>query len=137
MWINGTPQSLEKLRGKVVLIEFWAFDCPYCAEAMPHVKEIYDRYASKGLVVIGVHTPRFEREKDIEKIRETIKARAVPYPVVVDNDYAIWTDYACAAWPAIYIVDQEGTIRLSHSGTGRYEDMEAVVKDLLGDGNAK
>jgi len=130
-WINTAPLKLEQLRGKVVLIDFWAFDCPYCAEAMPHVKELYDKYAKDGLVIIGVHTPRLDYEKEIPKIKEAVAKKGIKYPVVVDNKYDIWSDYLCNTWPSHFVVDQNGVIQLSHSGTGRYEDTEAVVKRLL------
>jgi thiol-disulfide isomerase/thioredoxin len=130
-WINTAPLKLEELRGKVVLIDFWAFDCPYCAEAMPHIKELYDKYSKDGLVIIGVHTPRIEYEKEIPKIKEAVAKKGIRYPVVVDNKYEIWTDYLCNTWPSHFVLDQNGVIQLSHSGTGRYEDTEEVVKKLL------
>ena len=130
-WINTAPLKLEELRGKVVLIDFWAFDCPYCAEAMPHIKELYDKYSKDGLVIIGVHTPRVEYEKEIPKIKEAVAKKGIRYPVVVDNKYEIWTDYLCNTWPSHFVLDQNGVIQLSHSGTGRYEDTEEVVKKLL------
>ncbi len=131
VWINSAPLKLSALRGKVVLIEFWAFDCPNCAEAMPHVMELHKKYAKDGLVVIGVHTPRIDREKDLAKVREAVKTKGIPYAVVVDNNYSIWSDYACDAWPNLYVVDQEGVIRLSHTGVGRYEDIDKTVQKLL------
>ncbi len=131
-WINTAPLNLEQLRGKVVLIDFWAFDCPYCAETMPHVKELYDKYGKDGLVVIGVHTPRIDYEKDIPKIKEAVVKKGIKYPVVVDNKYEIWSDYLCNTWPSHFVVDQNGVIQLSHSGTERYEDTEKLIKKLLG-----
>ena len=136
-WINSAPLKLEQLRGKVVLIEFWAWDCPYCAEAMPHIKEFYDKYSKDGLVILGVHTPRFDYEKDIPKVKEAVANKGIKYPVVIDNEYEIWTDYVCAAWPSLYVVDQNGVIQLSHSGTGRYEDIEQVIQKLLSKNSAK
>ena len=131
VWINTAPLKLESLKGKVVLIEFWAFDCPNCAEAMPHVIELNKKYAKDGLVVIGVHTPRIDKEKDVAKIREAVKAKGITYPVVVDNNYSIWSDYACDAWPNLYLVDQDGVIRLSHTGVGRYDDIDKTIQKLL------
>lgn len=136
-WINSAPLTLEQLRGKVVLIEFWAWDCPFCAEAMPHIKEFHDKYAKNGLVVLGIHTPRFDYEKDIPKVKEAVANKGIKYPVVIDNDYEMWTDYACAAWPSFYVVDQDGVIQLSHSGTGRYDDIEQVIQKLLDKNSAK
>jgi thiol-disulfide isomerase/thioredoxin len=131
LWINSTPLKLEQLRGKVVLIDFWAFDCPFCAMAMPHIKELYDKYAKDGLVVIGVHVPRIEYEKEIPKIKDAVAKKGIKYPVVVDNEYLIWTDYLCNTWPSHFVVDQDGIIQLSHSGTERYEDTERVIQQLL------
>jgi thiol-disulfide isomerase/thioredoxin len=137
-WINSSsPLKLEDLRGKVVLIDFWAYDCPFCAEAMPHVKAMHDKYSKDGLVVIGVHVPRIDREKEIPKIREAVTKTQIRFPVVVDNSFQIWSDYLCNTWPSHFVVDQNGVIQLSHSGTGRYEDTEKVIQKLLGKNNAK
>jgi len=130
-WINSQPLKLEQLRGKVVLIDFWAFDCPFCAQAMPHIKEMYEKYGKDGLVVIGVHVPRIDYEKEIPKIKDAVAKIGIKYPVVVDNKYQIWSDYLCNTWPSHFIVDQEGVIQLSHSGTERYEDTEKVIRKLL------
>ena len=130
-WINSKPLKLEQLRGKVVLIDFWAFDCPFCAEAMPHVKEMYDKYEKDGLVVIGVHVPRIDYEKEVPKIKSAISKNAINFPVVVDNSYQIWSDYLCNTWPSHFVVDQNCVIQLSHSGVGRYEDTEKVIQKLL------
>jgi thiol-disulfide isomerase/thioredoxin len=136
-WINSAPLKLEELRGKVVLIDFWAFDCPFCAEAMPHVKELHDKYAKDGLVIIGVHVPRIDYEKELPKIRDAVLKKGIKYPVVVDNDYQIWSDYLCNTWPSHFVVDQAGVIQLSHSGTERYEDTEKVIQKLLAKNNAR
>ena len=130
-WINSGALKLDTLKGKVVLIDFWAFDCPFCAEAMPHVKEMYDKYAKDGLVVIGVHVPRIDYEKEIPKIKDAVTKKGIKYPVVIDNTYQIWSDYLCNTWPSHFVVDQNGFIQLSHSGTGRYEDTEKVIQKLL------
>ena len=136
-WINSSPLKLEQLRGKVVLIDFWAWDCPFCAQAMPHIKELYDKYAKDGLVIIGVHTPRIDYEKDIPKIKEAVAKKGIKYPVVVDNKYQIWSDYLCNTWPSHFVLDQAGVIQLSHSGTERYEDTEKVIQRLLAKNNGK
>jgi len=133
-WINSEPLTLEGLRGKVILIDFWAFDCPECAKTMPHLKEMYSKYADKGLVIIGVHTPRAEFEKDVAKVRQKVASLELEYPITIDNDYIAWTDYLCAAWPTHYVVDQEGMIQLSHTGIGRYEETERVIQKLLENG---
>jgi thiol-disulfide isomerase/thioredoxin len=132
VWINTAPLNLAALRGKVVLLEFWAFDCPYCAEAVPKVIEWNEKYSKDGLVVIGVHTPRLDYEKDVAKIRQAVTKMAIKYPVVVDSKYDIWSDYLCNVWPSHFVIDQQGVIQLSHSGTGRYEDTEKMIQKLLG-----
>src|SRR5262249_23947676 len=95
------------------------------------VKEMYDKYGKDGLVVIGVHVPRIDYEKEIPKIKEAVTKKGIKYPVVIDNTYQIWSDYLCNTWPSHFVVDQNGVIQLSHSGTGRYEDTEKVIQKLL------
>ncbi len=120
VWINSNALKLEGLRGKVVLLSFWAFDCPFCAEAVPHIVEWHGKYAAQGLVVIGVHTPRIDEEKDLAKLRAAVTKKGIRYPVVVDNKYDIWGDYLCNVWPSHFVIDQQGVIQLNHSGHGRY-----------------
>ena len=131
-WINSNALKLESLKGKVVVLSFWAFDCPYCAEATPHLVSLNEKYGKDGLVIIGVHTPRLDYEKDLAKIRDAVTKKGIKYPVVVDNKYDIWSDYLCNVWPSHFVIDQQGVIQLSHSGHGRYEDTEKVVQKLLG-----
>jgi thiol-disulfide isomerase/thioredoxin len=131
VWINTAPLTLASLKGKVVVIDFWAFDCPYCAEAMPHVLALYDKYAKDGLVIIGVHTPRIDYEKDVPKIKDAVTKKGIKFPVVVDNKYDIWSDYLCSTWPSQFVIDRDGIIQFNHSGTGRYDDMEKVIQKLL------
>lgn len=130
-WFNSEPLTLEGLRGQVVLLEFWAWDCPECAQALPYVKDWYANYAGDGLVVIGVHTPRIDYEKDIAKLQETMAAKKIEYPVATDHEYLTWLDYLNNAWPTHFVIDQEGVIRLNHTGTGRYEETEQVIQRLL------
>jgi thiol-disulfide isomerase/thioredoxin len=131
VWINGGPYTLKSLRGKVVVIDFWAFDCAPCVEAMPRVLDLHNKYAKDGLVVIGVHTPRADYEKDIPRLREAITRMGITFPVVVDNKQKIWRDYLCDLWPSQFVIDRTGTVRFSHGGVGRYDDMEQVVQQLL------
>ena len=130
-WFNSEPLSLEGLRGKVVLLDFWAWDCPECAQALPYVSEWHSKYAGQGLVIIGVHTPRIEYEKDIGKLQEAIAAKKIQYPVATDHEYLTWLDYLNNAWPSHFVVDQAGVIQLSHTGTGRYQETEEVIQKLL------
>ena len=131
VWLNSTPLTLQSLRGKVVLLQFWAFDCPFCAEATPHVIEWNEKYAKSGLVVVAVHVPRVDYEKDQAKIRDALRKKGIKYAVAVDNKYDIWSDYLCNVWPSHFVIDQDGVIQLSHSGVGRYEDTEKVIQRLL------
>jgi thiol-disulfide isomerase/thioredoxin len=131
-WINSDgPLKLKSLKGRVVLIDFWAFDCDPCKETVPHVEALYEKYRQEGLVVIGVHTPRTEYEKDVAQLREAVKRMGIRYPVVVDNKQKIWADYRCDLWPTQFVIDRQGFIRLSHGGVGRYAEIEQAVQVAL------
>jgi thiol-disulfide isomerase/thioredoxin len=131
VWINSTPLTLKALKGKVVLVDFWAFDCAPCIEAMPHVRELYSKYESRGLVIIGVHAPRTEDEHNVTKLREAVKRMDIRFPVVTDNPQKIWSDYRCDSWPTVFVIDRNGAIRYSHGGVGRYGDLEETIQTLL------
>src|SRR5215813_4109623 len=131
VWINGAPLTLKSLRGKVVVVDFWAFDCEPCLEAMPHITDLYEKYSGRGLVVIGVHTPRADYEKNVSRLRDAITKLGIKFPVVVDEKQKIFRDYLCDLWPSQFVIDQNGIVRYSHGGVGRYEDMERVVQKLL------
>jgi thiol-disulfide isomerase/thioredoxin len=131
IWINSGPLTLKSLRGQVVVVDFWAFDCEPCIEAMPHIQELYDKYAPQGLVVIGVHTPRAEYERDVAKLRIAIKQMGIKFPVVVDDKQKLFRDYLCDLWPSQFVIDRNGIVRYSHGGVGRYDEMEQVVQQLL------
>lgn len=130
-WINSSPLSLKALRGKVIVLDFWAFDCAPCVEALPHLAALHQKYAERGLVVIGVHTPRTERERSVSNVREAVTRLGVRYPVVIDGSQKIWQDYRCDLWPTQFVIDPSGFIRYFHGGAGRYEELEAAVLDLL------
>jgi len=132
IWINSDgPLKLSELRGKVVLVDFWAFDCDPCKETIPRIEAFHEKYAKEGLVVIGVHTPRTELEKQVPKLREAIKAMGIRYPVVVDDKQKIFSDYRCDLWPTQFVIDKEGYIRLVHGGVGRYADIEEAIVEAL------
>jgi thiol-disulfide isomerase/thioredoxin len=131
VWLNGKPMSLKSLKGKVVVIDFWAFDCEPCIEAMPHIVDMYEKYSKDGLIVIGVHTPRADYEKSVEGLRDAMKKMNISFPVVVDEKQKIFHDYLCDLWPSQFIIDRDGFVRYSHGGVGRYDDMETVVRSLL------
>ncbi len=130
-WINSDPLTLEKLRGRVVLVEFWTFGCDNCRNTLPSVKEWDARYRERGLTIIGVHTPETASEYVIESVRREVPSLGIKYPVVTDNDYKTWKAYGVEAWPTIFVLDKQGRIRWLHVGEGRYEETENVIKTLL------
>ncbi|HTJ23643.1 MAG TPA: cytochrome c biogenesis protein CcdA [Gemmatimonadaceae bacterium] len=132
-WINSGPLTLDSLRGKVVLIDFWTFQCYNCLNALPHVKALYEKYHKEGLVVIGVHTPELPQERVVDNVRREVKRLGIAYPVVVDNDYAIWNAYHNQYWPAAYYADASGELRFSHFGEGAYDEQDQAVARLLGE----
>jgi thiol-disulfide isomerase/thioredoxin len=131
-WLNSEPLGPADLRGHVVLVTFWTWTCINWLRQEPHVRAWSQAYRDEGLIVIGVHTPEFSFEHDIESVRRAIEERAIDYPVVVDNDVAIWNAFANRYWPALYFVDAVGIIREQHFGEGRYETSERVIQQLLG-----
>jgi thiol-disulfide isomerase/thioredoxin len=136
-WINSSALTRESLRGKVVLVDFWTFECINCLHALPHVKELYTKYKDQGLVVIGVHTPELARERVPANVRSAVKELGITYPVVIDGDYAIWNAWRNRYWPAAYFVDAKGTVRYHHFGEGSYEEEDAVVRQLLAESRTK
>jgi thiol-disulfide isomerase/thioredoxin len=131
-WFNSEPLSPEGLEGKVVLVDFWTLTCINWLRTAPHVRAWWQAYRDDGLVVIGVHTPEFSFEHDVDLVRAHVGEREIGYPVAVDNDYAIWSAFDNHYWPAEYFVDREGIIRDSHFGEGRYEQSERQIQKLLG-----
>ena len=134
-WLNSQPLTAAGLRGKVVLIDFWTYTCINWLRTLPYVRAWAEKYKDRGLVVIGVHTPEFPFEKDIENIRRAAKEMRVAYPIAIDSDYAIWRAFNNAYWPALYFIDKNGRIRHHHFGEGGYEQSERIIQQLLG-GNA-
>jgi thiol-disulfide isomerase/thioredoxin len=131
-WINTDgPLKLSSLKGKVVLIDFWAFDCEPCKETVPRVEALYERYSSKGLVVIGIHTPRTSEEKEIPKLRDAVKRMGIQYPVVVDANQKMFSDYRCDLWPTQFVIDRKGFVRISRGGVSRSTDIEQAIQDAL------
>jgi thiol-disulfide isomerase/thioredoxin len=130
-WLNSAPLQLTQLRGKVVLVEFWTLGCYNCHNVEPYVKQWHERYAEQGLVVIGVHSPEFDYEKDLRRVEEYVRQRGIRYPVVIDNDFAIWNRYANRYWPAIYLIDKRGAICAVRIGEGGYAQTEETIRRLL------
>ena len=131
-WLNSEPLGPAELRGSVVLVNFWTLTCINWLRQEPYVRAWSQAYRDGGLVVIGVHTPEFSFEHDLDGVRQATKERAIDYPVAADNEYAIWRAFANNYWPALYFVDADGIIRDQHFGEGRYEQSERVIQRLLG-----
>jgi thiol-disulfide isomerase/thioredoxin len=130
-WLNSPPLTVEALRGKVVLVDFWTYSCINCLRAIPYVRAWAEKYKDQGLVVIGVHAPEFAFEKNIDNVRRAAKDLKLDYPIAIDNDYAIWRGFDNQYWPAHYFVDAQGRIRHHHFGEGEYDQSEKVIQQLL------
>jgi cytochrome c biogenesis protein CcdA/thiol-disulfide isomerase/thioredoxin len=133
-WINTKPLSLPELRGKVVLVDFWTYSCINCLRTLPYLKAWDARYRSKGLVILGVHTPEFSFEHDLGNVRSAVKRLGIRYPVALDNAYGTWKAYGNNYWPADYLVDQDGHVRDVHFGEGDYAQTENDIRLLLAAG---
>ncbi|HBB89865.1 MAG TPA: thioredoxin [Blastocatellia bacterium] len=130
-WINSEPLKLKELRGRVVLVEFWTFGCYNCRNTLPFIKGWHDRYRNQGLIVIGVHSPEFDEEREVEKVRSQVASLEIHYPVVTDNDYQTWNAYNVEAWPTMFLLDKQGRIRWKHVGEGAYDEAERLIQQLL------
>lgn len=130
-WINSEPLTLEGLKGRVVLVDFWTFGCYNCRNTLPTLKKFDETYREKGLTIIGVHSPEFDNEKDIKNVQSNVNKLGIKYPVLTDNYFETWNAYGVRAWPSIFILDKQGRIRFMHIGEGRYADQEKVIKTLL------
>jgi thiol-disulfide isomerase/thioredoxin len=131
-WLNSEPLGPAGLRGRVVVANFWTWTCINWLRQEPYVRAWSQAYRDDGLVVLGVHTPEFSFEHDVDGVRRAVAERAIDYPVAVDNDYELWTGFANHYWPALYFADEKGVIRDQHFGEGRYEESERVIQRLLG-----
>jgi thiol-disulfide isomerase/thioredoxin len=130
-WLNSQPLTVAGLRGKVVLIDFWTYTCINWLRSLPYVRAWAEKYKDQGLVVIGVHTPEFPFEHDVENVRREARDMRVDYPIAIDNDYAIWCAFNNHFWPALYFVDAQGHIRHHQFGEGDYDQSEMVIQHLL------
>lgn len=131
-WINSDPLTIAQLKGKVVLIDFWTYSCINCIRTFSYLEEWYEKYKDKGLVIIGVHTPEFEFEKDASNVKKATERFGIAYPVALDNGYKTWQAYSNQYWPAHYLIDQEGIVRQFHFGEGGYLETENGIRQLLG-----
>ena len=130
-WLNSEPLEIRKLRGRVVLVDFWTFDCGNCLNQLPYVKDWNAKYKDQGLVVVGVHTPEFPFERSTENVQRAIRQLQISHAVAQDNSYATWRAFGNEFWPAIYLIDKQGRIVYSHFGEGRYGETEKKIQALL------
>jgi len=130
-WLNAPPQRRADLQGKVTLVEFWTFGCYNCRNVEPHVKEWHAKYAARGLVVIGVHTPETAYERDVENVKRYVAEQQLAYPVAIDTNSGTWERYGNRAWPAWYVIDKHGIIRHVHVGEGAYAETAHEIEALL------
>ncbi len=136
-WLNSKPLTRASLRGKVVVVDFWTYSCINCLRSLPYVNAWYQHYKDSGLVIIGVHSPEFDFEKDPQNVRQAIEKFGIQYPVALDNDMAIWKAFNNRFWPAHYFVDAQGRIRGHHFGEGKYARSERTIRQLLTEAGAK
>ena len=130
-WINSPRLTMESLRGRVVLVEFWTYGCVNCQRVIPQLRAWHDTYEAAGLTIVGVHTPEFFWEKPYAQVVAATERFGIRYPVVQDNDTAIWKRFGIWAWPTAVLVDKKGIVRYHHIGEGEYEHTEAVIRRLL------
>ena len=130
-WLNSPPLTMESLRGRVVLVDFWTYGCVNCVHTLPALKRWHERYASQGLVVVGVHTPEFAFERPLDNLRDAVDRYQISYPVAQDNRYATWTAFRNRYWPALYLIDREGRIVFRHFGEGDEAAVQARIEAEL------
>ena len=136
VWLNTNPLTPDQLNGRVVLIDFWTFDCINCVQTIPAVRQLYQQYRDRGLIVIGVHSPEFQHERDLNNVKDAVARLGVPYPVALDNDFATWNAFGNHYWPAIYLIDKRGIIRFSsigelHQNTAAWSEVTDLIETLL------
>lgn len=130
-WLNSAPLTLQQLRGRVVLVDFWTYSCINCQRTLPHVNRWADTYMPQGLTVVGVHTPEFPFERSTSNVEAAMRRHGVKHPVAQDNRYATWKAFSNQYWPATYLIDAQGRVRYKHFGEGAYERTEGVIRTLL------
>ena len=131
IWLNTAPLGDDDLKGKVVMAEFWTFGCYNCRNVEPYVKQWYRRYANQGFVVIGVHSPEFSHERDVDRVRRYVQEHEIRFPVTIDNDFSTWNKYGNRYWPAFYLIDRHRVIRYVRVGEGGYQETERMIQTLL------
>ena len=133
-WENSPPLTVSSLRGKVVLVDFWTYSCINCQRTIPFLRQWWDKYKGEGFVIVGVHSPEFDFEKNIGNVKRAAKDYGVTWPIAVDSNMATWNAYSNHYWPAEYLIDKSGHIRHSHFGEGEYDVTERAIQALLSEG---
>lgn len=131
-WLNSPPLTTQNLKGKVVLIHFWTFACINCQRTIPYVVGWHQQFAEKGLKVIGIHTPEFAYERNVNNVKKALKQHKITYPVPIDNEYKTWNAYKNEYWPHIFLADRQGFLHYDHIGEGAYDKTEQTIRQLLG-----
>ncbi|HEY9605135.1 MAG TPA: thioredoxin family protein [Allocoleopsis sp.] len=131
-WLNSAPLTIANLKGSVVLIQFWTYACINCQRTLPYITRWHRQYAASGLKVIGIHTPEFSYERDVNNIKRALKQHQIAYPVPLDNQYKTWNAYDNQYWPHLFLADRQGFLRYDHIGEGAYEETEQIIRQLLG-----
>jgi thiol-disulfide isomerase/thioredoxin len=132
VWLNTEPLTADGLRGRVVLVDIWTYSCVNWLRTLPYLRAWDESYRDRGLVIVGVHAPEFGFERDLDNVRRAADELGVGYPVVIDNDFAIWRSFDNRYWPALYLVDGDGGVRFHHFGEGAYEEIERAIQQLVG-----
>ena len=135
VWFNSQPLTSEDLKNKVVLVDFWTYSCVNCQRTLPYLKTWWEKYKDMNLIIIGVHTPEFEFEKNKENVAQALKDFNITWPVVMDNDHINWNNFANKYWPAKYLANKDGKVVYEHFGEGSYKETEDKIQELLSDGN--
>ena len=130
-WLNSPPLTAADVGGKVVLVDFWTYTCINWLRTLSYVRAWAEKYHDRGLVTVGVHTPEFPFERDLDNVRQAVKDMRIEYPIAIDSDYEVWRAFSNHYWPAVYIADAQGRIRHHQFGEGRYEECERVIQRLL------
>lgn len=132
-WLNSSPLTIANLSGNIVLIQIWTFACINCQRTLPYVVKWHEQYAKQGLKVVGIHTPEFPFERDINQIKSALSKHQITYPIAVDNQHKMWSAYDNEYWPHLFLADRRGIIQYDHIGEGAYEKTEQKIRQLLSD----
>jgi cytochrome c biogenesis protein CcdA/thiol-disulfide isomerase/thioredoxin len=134
-WINSSPLALNKLKGKVILIDFWTYTCPHCVNTIPYVNDWHQKYHNKGLVIIGIHGPAYSEQASLKNVKDAVARLNIEFPIALDNEFATWGNYSAEAWPTFYLIDKNGNLVYRHAGEGDYDIVENNIQFLLQQAN--